>query len=428
MGREWDAAAETLRASLLREYPKLSSILDSPQGVPSFELSLHDYQIETPTSFEYDRVTQRPALFDFQQDLVQQILRLHHSYALLALPTGAGKTRTGASAVLEGIASGRFQRVLWLAPSIELVEQAFSTFADLCVFQGNLTSILLTREPVLEKGRPLILLTTPQTIYARRNDRRYLQSWDIIVFDEAHQLGAPTFRAAVEAVTRGPDRRMQSVSLPILLGLSATPGRVDYSETEDLVALFEGNLLKSARLGSDPVGTLQREGVLANLTFKSLTKARVSAEQEARRLMIAANACAELVRRGRRPLVFAATVPSAIVLADVLRGSSVRAEALHSETPAPYRRAVLGAFETGKIDVLVNQRLLATGYDCPAISDVLILGRIGSPVLFEQVVGRAARGPKTGGSRTASIWDFDDHLQIHGRPSSYYRYKDFDWS
>jgi superfamily II DNA or RNA helicase len=96
--------------------------------------------------------------------------------------------------------------------------------------------------------------------------------------------------------------------------------------------------------------------------------------------------------------------------------------------PAEDRYAIISAFERHKISVLVNQRLLATGYDCPAVTDVLLLTRIGSPILFEQIVGRAARGPRTGGSRVGTIWEFDDHLAMHGLPSSYYRYKDYDWS
>jgi DNA repair protein RadD len=78
--------------------------------------------------------------------------------------------------------------------------------------------------------------------------------------------------------------------------------------------------------------------------------------------------------------------------------------------------------------VLANQHLLAVGYDCPAVTDVVIQNKISSLILFEQIVGRAARGPLTGGSRVASVWEFEDHLALHGLPQSYYRYRDYDWT
>ncbi|MCY3557860.1 MAG: helicase-related protein [Chloroflexi bacterium] len=219
----------------------------------------------------------------------------------------------------------------------------------------------------------------------------------------------------------------QSSSSVRVLGLSATPGRVDPDETEDLVALFQGRLLSSRLLGPNPVETLQRRGVLARLKFRRFTNSNIPADDEGWRTLVAARACVELRRRQRKPLVFAASVPGAIVLAQALRGRGLRAEALHAETPSTRRRAVVSDFANGKVEVLVNHRLLATGYDCPAVSDVLILGPVGSPIQFEQIVGRAARGPMTGGSRAATVWDFDNHLKVHGLPNSYYRYRDYDW-
>ena len=422
---EWNNACDILRDRLSAAFPKILS-----DNIGEDELGSHFAETEIGSfgSIRFNRLELRPKLFDYQQDLVDQISSLRERHALLALPTGAGKTRTAVTATLEGIATGTLHRVAWLAPSIELVDQAFATFADLSLYQGNLSVLELTREPTFENGYPAVLLTTPQTVYSRRNDNRYAINWDMVIFDEAHQLGAPTYRDAIQALGIAVGRAPDANTAPILLGLSATPGRSDPDEIEDFASIFDGVLLKSKALGINPVSALQKSGVLADLRFKRLTRSTVPTDDEARRLKIAANACAELTRRGRRVLAFTATVPGAIVLAQALRSVDVPASAVHSDTPLPSRRAILSEFASGHLSVLTNQRLLATGYDCPAVSDVLILSRIGSPILFEQIVGRAARGPKTGGSRTATIWDFDDHLSLHGRPSSYYRYLDYYWT
>ena len=68
------------------------------------------------------------------------------------------------------------------------------------------------------------------------------------------------------------------------------------------------------------------------------------------------------------------------------------------------------------------------GYDCPAVSNVVLTMPIGSVTLFEQLVGRASRGPATGGTAQSKIWQLDDHLTIHDYPKSYSRYREFDWS
>ena len=100
---------------------------------------------------------------------------------------------------------------------------------------------------------------------------------------------------------------------------------------------------------------------------------------------------------------------------------------MHSNLQRDHRREVIQDFASGKTAVLTNYRILATGYDCPAVSDVALLSRVGSAVQFEQMVGRACRGPKTGGAASATVWDLDDHLQLHGLPESYFRFNNFDW-
>ena len=420
-------AIEKLRRALA---PEFTIPAVSEWSLDTDELDSSESEADAVAELRLVRSDIRLPLFDYQEDLVRQALASEHLNGLLALPTGAGKTRTAVAVVLAGLASGRFRHVVWLAPSVELVEQAFAAFRELWIMQGDLDAVHLTRnlEPSLEE--PTVVLTTPQTVYSRRARLLRMRKRvvrDLIVFDEAHQLGAPTFVEAIESLGAAGMSGTQSLSNVCLLGLSATPGRVDPVETEDLVTLFRGRLLSSRLLGPNPVETLQRRGVLARLKFRRLTGSGIPADDEGRRILVAARACVELRQRDRKPLVFAATVPGALVLAEALRGRGLRAEALHAETPPARRQIVVSDFANGRIEVLVNHRLLATGYDCPAVSDVLILGPVGSPVLFEQIVGRAARGPKTGGSRVATVWDFDDHLKIHGLPNSYYRYRDYDW-
>ena len=51
----------------------------------------------------------------------------------------------------------------------------------------------------------------------------------------------------------------------------------------------------------------------------------------------------------------------------------------------------------------MNYAILATGFDAPKTSCVIIGRSIESLVLYNQIVGRALRGEKSGGTRNAKI-------------------------
>jgi superfamily II DNA or RNA helicase len=364
---------------------------------------------------------ERPPLFDYQADLASRMSKILQTggTTLLSLPTGAGKTRTAINAMFESRIHEESIRICWMAPTYELLDQAFSTTVRLWRQFGAAPDmrVALAGEPNRDAD---LWLTTPQAVASRARTREPLGDWDAVIFDEAHQMAAPTFRGAVEAIRRQPGAKA-------LVGLSATPGRATEQETEILVDLFEGHLLTSPVLGTHPVEELQRRGVLAQLRFRPLSRRATASLDEVERLKVIIRACRFLARRKHRVLVFTSSVAAAETLSLVLSNRGVSATWVSGTMPPQERQSRIDSFASGRWDVLANQRLLATGYDCPAVTDVIIQTKIMSPVLFEQIVGRVARGPLTGGSGTGTVWQFEDHLTLHGLPQSYYRYRDYDW-
>lgn len=420
-------------ANLQREVDRLREQL-APYFGPDLHLRVSDNEEAssaepalTAGELSLVRIELRPRLFDYQRDLVSRLVRdLENGKAgLLSLPTGGGKTRTGVVACLDAFAEVGLQRIAWLAPSRELVDQAIDTLGSMWQLHGRAPDMRIARDYPRGPG-PLVWATTPQGVYARTKAQLPLGSWDAVVFDEAHQMAARTYEAAVTRL-RAEASTVTGVT-PGLVGLSATPGRASQQETQRLVELFGGRLLTSPSLGKNPVLTLQRRGILARLSFRRFTSREVPVQDEVTRIRIAVKAAERLVGSGRHVLVFTATVAGAVCMAEILRSLDVPARAVHAQMGLAERLATIDSFSRFETKVLVNQRLLATGYDCPAVSDVLLLTQIGSPILFEQVVGRAARGPRTGGGSTATVWEFDDHLSLHGLPSSYYRYRDYEWA
>ena len=285
----------------------------------------------------------RPQLFGYQEELVSKVLTsLPEVRGLLALPTGAGKTRTALSVCLEGFFSGALRRVVWLAPTVELIDQAYETTKNLWATHGGLDDLFLSRDlEQVESDSPTLVFATPQAVYQqsqkyqrsrknlplRKNSLRASVDADLVVFDEAHQLGARTFREAIKAL--GCLDRSRPVGL---IGLSATPGRADEDETEHLVELFQRRLLTAKSLGRQPIETLIQQGVLARVKFKKIPVNVSPGPDVGERLKIAIRFCRWLVGEcGAKPLVFAPDVGSAVVLAEALSASGFRSHAVHSD-------------------------------------------------------------------------------------------------
>lgn len=377
-----------------------------------------------------------PALFGYQKELVgtfEEVCSLPRgdNLGLLALPTGAGKTRTAAVALLRMLTNGQARIVLWLAPTRELLEQAAVTIESVWRSYRGAVDMDLVRADLLgrfpAKVECGVLLATPHMVAARLK-KGVVPDANVVVFDEAHHVEAPVFRRTLERV-----RQKRNTAV---IGLSATPGRTSDEETARLVDFFGGRLLRSKQLGQDPIRMLQRRGVLARVAFKEIPPAAEDLSRTAKRSRPGSSGVdrfravvrlARALAKKSRVLVFAESVVDARLLAAALRCQGTRAAAVSSQDADGVRRRRLAEFERGELSVIVNKQLLATGYDCPSVRHVILAARIGSPILFEQIVGRASRGPRVGGHARSTVWQVEDHLAAHGLPQSYYRYSDHDW-
>jgi hypothetical protein len=69
---------------------------------------------------------------------------------------------------------------------------------------------------------------------------------------------------------------------------------------------------------------------------------------------------------------------------------------------------ILDNFRNNKLDVLINVRMLTEGVDVPNVQTVFITRQTTSSILMTQMIGRALRGKKAGGSSEANIVVFFD--------------------
>ena len=375
-------------------------------------------------------VTPARGLFPHQKraaSAVERYLYFEDGRAMLHLPTGVGKTRTAMSIVASHLRRSK-GTVLWLAATRELLEQAAAEFESTWKAVGDRQVDCLrywsSYDPPIDKITDGIVIAGLAKLHSYGKERKRL--WDLgdrttmVVFDEAHQAVATTYRDIVETIiTRKPRTP--------LLGLSATPGRTwGNPEVDAAVAdLFRENKVMVDFGGAHPIKCLTNEGYLAAVDFSLLNTepglqlsaedlAEISealdipdalaarfGEDEQRNLRIVQRLL-KLADKHSRILVFAASVDNALLLASVCRGVGLRADAVTGKTDANKRERVIQRFKRpgGPRRVLINFGVLTTGFDAPAASAALIARPTKSLVLYSQMVGRVIRGPLAGRDRT----------------------------
>lgn len=374
------------------------------------------------------------SLFPHQKRAASEVERfLYHEEGrvMLHLPTGAGKTRTAMSIVVSHLRAHSPGLVLWLATTRELLEQAALEFRAAWQQAGDRQLRCLrfwsTNDPPIEDVEDGIVIAGLAKLNAFGKNRERLwrlgDRTTMVVFDEAHQAVATTYRDVLETVVT---RRSRTP----LLGLSATPGRTwaDVDLDSEVADLFRRNKVTLDFLGSDPIAWMTAEGYLAKVAFSQLNVqpgiqlSPTDLAELSNALDIPANLAERLgndeqrnlriVERLRhlshshpRVLVFAPSVSCARLLTNVCRGIGLRADLVTGQTDTTERTRVIRDFTRpgGAHRILLNYGVLTTGFDAPSASAALIARPTKSLVLYSQMLGRVIRGPKAGGTPTCEV-------------------------
>lgn len=259
-----------------------------------------------------------------------------------------------------------------------------------------------------------------------------------VVFDECHHAPARSYRLLIEALRE----RVPGLEL---LGLTATPTYSDKRRLGLLARLFPQGILYQV-----DTQRLMAQGIMARPhieqastdieasfdeaeyqhwvgTYRDLPETVIEAlASNAERNAVIADHYAENRSKYGKTIVFADRTHQCDALVSLLRERGVRAAALYSRPESnpgsvASRNArqesdahrLLDAFRSGELEVLVNIRMLTEGTDIPDVQTVFLTRQTTSRILLTQMVGRALRGPKFGGTMDAYIVAFIDHWKQH---------------
>ena len=378
-------------------------------------LPLHDYQ--------------RQVLHDLLVAVLPSRKSGQGRRAVAHMPTGAGKTRVAchAAATILNQWSAEGKIVIWLASSEELCEQAAESLLEAWQNIGN-RDVALHRfwgsnsVPLgnLTEGFLVAGLSKLYAVTGRQAGvlAPLLPNIAGVFFDEAHQAIAPTYSRVTEQLV---------AHEPPLIGLTATPGRTHGIGDQDqrLAMMFNHKkiaidprghenalayLIRNHYLAEPDLQTI-RVDTQTNLEEPSATVEYRSDDLQAlghddiwRDAVVAVTR--DALRHHRRVITFCPSVACAISATETLISESLSAEYIIADTSSEERTDTIKRFRSDSSDpmALLNFGVLTTGFDAPKTSCVIVARPTNSLVLYSQMVGRAMRGPRSGGNRECTIY------------------------
>lgn len=388
------------------------------------------------------QITPEYALHPYQRQVLNDLLTtlapprptLSGPKVVAHMPTGAGKTRVACAAAcyLLNRPQSAGKVVIWLASTEELCAQAAEDLSRAWRVLGN-RAVAMQRywgdySADLDSLNEGFLVAGLAKLWHASN-RRVGFTRDIadiaaaVIFDEAHQAIAPTYKYLAE--------QMAAYGAP-LLGLTATPGRTAAKDDADyeLAELFAFNKVTIDPKGhSNPVEYLIKQGFLADPEFRKIAVANsglsIRTPTEGADYLAAdlrtigdnavwqaaiVDVARQALRRHKRVIAFCPSVRSAQIGAAAIRDGGHRAVDIVAATPSDERRDAIEAFKRndGAPMAIFNYGVLTAGFDAPKTRCVIVARPTTSLVLYSQMIGRAMRGARSGGNRYCQIYTVVD--------------------
>lgn len=389
-------------------------------------------------------------LHDFQERIRRKVINLMFSEKkkrfLIHMPTGSGKTRTATEIIIDFI---RFSssssllneriKIIWVAQSAELCEQAFRTVQQLYNIKGTqdlsfgnyygdneLDEDIVDHPAIIFASIQKLLFNYNNSLWeAIRNDN-YL-----VVVDEAHRSVASEWIKALDFFVKN-----KSV---YLMGLTATPGS---GSDNDLTTNYLANYYDNNKVSlldenyseiEKPISFLVEKEFLAEIKrldiesktfipggtstehygkikFENSTLNKLSIDAKRNQTII--DIVKKHVDEDHKILVFTCGTDHNLILKNTLKINNILSDVVDAKTTN--RSAIIDEFKSGKLNVLLNYGVLTTGFDAPKTNVCIIARPVESIVMYSQMVGRILRGPKNGtGNKKNTLYTIKDNLN-HG--------------
>lgn len=378
---------------------------------------------------------------------------------LVVLPTGGGKTYTASVWLLKN-AINKQKKILWIAHRKTLLDQAVESFQqyaykdfipNISSFQYRVISGDAEHDKTIniEKSDDLLVVSKDSIGRNLKNIDRWLEDEEevFLIIDEAHHSTAKTYRKVIDYIK-------EKVPYVKLIGLTATPFRTNDNEKGLLSRIYKDGVELGDVVNND-IGIAYnislKELISKNILSKPIFESYYTDEsygrslgikglesiqnldilpediqkemaQSAARNQLIVKTYKENQKNYGQTIVFAVNIVHAIQLTTLFKKEGINSAYIVSNikdivtgvtVSSKDNEKNLEDYRSGKIKVLVNVNILTEGVDLPQTKTVFLARPTVSTILMTQMIGRALRGTKAGGTDLAYIVSFIDNWNEH---------------
>jgi len=344
--------------------------------------------------------------------------------SLIVIPTAGGKTHVVSSWLMKYLVDD-YKKVIWLAHTHYLLDDAVKAFKNNCnkEYLPNRNTISINVISGLSRHNNVFDIEKDDDIIIASKDcllnnleifkQNFLDHNEeiFIVIDEAHHSVAPTYRKLIQYIE-------ENTCKTTMLGLTATPVRS--SANESLLDVFPDDIIYSADLFD-----LVKQCVIALPIFIPIETEILFIKNEDRYSHLIENdddLPIELKRKLAyhrhlnqqiiqsyssveygKTIVFAIDQDHAVELTNLFNNAGYKAKYVISNSTESQIKEVIDDFKANRFDILVNVNILTEGVNYPDVKSIFLTRPTSSKILFNQMMGRALRGVKAGGTEEANI-------------------------
>lgn len=345
-------------------------------------------------------------LYDHQNASLDSLKKLRENgikSSVVVLPTGSGKSTIAEEDLKLFLLQNEKARVLILVPTLALKNQ----------WIDNLKSIFKNYS-IGDSLDDKIYVSTYSGIIIKKNNFSS-EEFGYIVVDEAHHSVAP-----------GIAKVLKYFNSDFLLGMTATPERLDNKKLEDIFSKVETNLTLKEAIEKNicsPIRVFRLESNIDLSEVRFNGKDYLSGDLEKRIVVSSRNELiADTIEKyfgkdvdgfsTKQGIIFCVNVKHAEMMAKLLNEKGITTAAVSGKDKKSLE--YIDKYLKGEIRFLTSCQLISEGWDAPKTSVIVMARPTMSKVIYYQQLGRGTR--KAEGKEALYLIDVVDNYSFNSAP------------
>ena len=325
-----------------------------------------------------------PKMREYQErgvSLIRKAYAEKKTKVLFFLATGGGKSVVFLNLVAPLLKNNK--KVLFLVKRKQLVFQSQRHFQK----SGIDSSILIADVKGFDKSKPFQIASIDTAI---RRDLSFLQGFDFVIIDEAHDATSESYRKVMDYLYDSGTKNF--------IGLTASPfpvGKKVHDFWDVCVKPIEMTELRDKGFLTDCELFIPSKVDLSSVKIDSKSGDYQTGQlsETMSKLSVVGNIVEDYKRIGQlKPAIcFCVDKRHSMTMAQEFNNQGIIAKHCDESTPQKERDETIAKFKRGEIQVICNINIFSTGVDIPELEVGIMARPTRSEILFIQQVGRVFR-------------------------------------